>query len=588
MSYGKYGFKKTGGSSSAEEMALNDPMFALGQLIAQNWSKNYEDRGIKKAVDEYGVDSLFAENTTPTKDQIQAASDVVSENQKIAGTNNAIAGVPTGVQNFQDPGTPGMVADAMPAFKQAAAVNATTVYGNAQQAANQTVFGNIDTSKIAPVDNGDGTYSTVRSKSFNIDGKEVLIPTVVNGKVVGDEEALDNYRKTGNNLGVFNTVDEANAAAQNIHNVEQKRIDNMNKENGFDADVFLAGQVAKMQKAGMDSDRIKQVVELISPQAYAKQKQINEKVMGGLMESYDKAIKTGRETGDFSEAFSLIPQIEKRATPETKKILLGGFPAIADANAKFVADKSLKEKRVDKQQDKVDKVDVYSAEKNIDLEVEKQSLFNKYEFFKNNPDAINYFSTSGKTGSSKKSAGSDGLFGTDYKAAMEIMKDLKDYGDDELSPAQKSMKSDAQSIIKAHFDTYFKRDDAPEKSVDEIANSITSKLGGVDARDKDLAINQVTSAIKAKYPAEKADAIIAKINAGAGGGGSEAPAETGPSQADYDKQAAYENQQAYENNVKTITYDEFVKMPLAERKEKFDTYLWPVVKMQQDRALGGR
>ena len=594
MSYGKYGFKKMGNSgSAADEMAVRDPWFALGQLVAQNWSKNYEDRGLQKAVAEYGVDSLLPKETAPTQDQIAAADEVIRGGDKMATTDAINAGAPAeafGVKNYMDPGTAVAAPGAVPLYKQQATANAPIIYNQAQQASKpQTVFGNIDVSQIAPVDNGDGTQSTVRSKSFNIDGKEVLIPTVVNGKVVTDQEALDAYKQTGKNLGVFNSVAEANTAAQNIHLAEQDRINKLKQEQSFDADTFLAGQVAKMQKAGMDQERIKQVVEMISPQAYAKQKQVNEQNMVGIMASYDKAVKNGRETGDFSQAYALIPQIEKFATPKTKDILLGGFAPIADANAKFVADKSIKEKRVDKKQEAVTEVQVYGAKKEIDLDTEIRSLMGKYQFFKDNPDALNYFSTSGKTGSAKKTAGSDGLFGTDYKAGMEILKDLRDYSDEELSPAQRQMKKDATAIITSHFDVYFGREQQGEKSPDEIANGINTKITGIkNESERQQAIQSVTEAIRQKYPAATADAIIAKLGGSSsdGGGSSEAGGKA-PTQADYDKQAAYDNQLAYENNVRTITYDDFVKMPLAERKEKFDTYLWPVVKMQQNRLKGG-
>lgn len=594
MSYGKYGFKKMGNSgSAADEMAVRDPWFALGQLVAQNWSKNYEDRGLQKAVAEYGVDSLLPKETAPTQDQIAAADEVIRGGDKMATTDAINAGAPTeafGVKNYMDPGTAVAAPGAVPLYKQQATANAPIIYNQAQQASKpQTVFGNIDVSQIAPVDNGDGTQSTVRSKSFNIDGKEVLIPTVVNGKVVTDQEALDAYKQTGKNLGVFNSVAEANTAAQNIHLAEQDRINKLKQEQSFDADTFLAGQVAKMQKAGMDQERIKQVVEMISPQAYAKQKQVNEQNMVGIMASYDKAVKNGRETGDFSQAYALIPQIEKFATPKTKDILLGGFAPIADANAKFVADKSTKIKREDKKQEAVTEVQVYGAKKEIDLDTEIRSLMGKYDFFKKNPDALNYFSSSGKTASKK--AGSDGLFGTDYKAAREILNDLKDLPDNELTPAQKSMKNDANSIMGAHLDAYFGRDGATEKSADDIASGINAKLVGMKAEDKAKAINDVTYFVRNKYPAEKADAILSKIGAssggGSGGGSPDGGGSSEPTQADYDKQAAYDNQLAYENNVRTITYDDFVKMPLAERKEKFDTYLWPVVKMQQNRLKGG-
>src|SRR5881398_2803815 len=42
-----------------------------------------------------------------------------------------------------------------------------------------------------------GTRSTTLSASFNIGGKEVLLPTVVNGKFLTNKEAIARYLKTG-------------------------------------------------------------------------------------------------------------------------------------------------------------------------------------------------------------------------------------------------------------------------------------------------------------------------------------------------------------------------------------------------------
>lgn len=71
----------------------------------------------------------------------------------------------------------------------------------------------------------DGSLMTVRSMSFGEDGKEILVPTVVkkDGKwqVLSDDEAIDWYHKTGEYLGKFDTVEEANAYADSLHRQQE-------------------------------------------------------------------------------------------------------------------------------------------------------------------------------------------------------------------------------------------------------------------------------------------------------------------------------------------------------------------------------
>lgn len=82
--------------------------------------------------------------------------------------------------------------------------------------------GNIDLYNRPRVVNPDGSISTVRSLSFNPDGKsEVLIPTVVGDKIVSDEEAIQNYFKTGQHLGKFKTPQEATRYAETLHKQQE-------------------------------------------------------------------------------------------------------------------------------------------------------------------------------------------------------------------------------------------------------------------------------------------------------------------------------------------------------------------------------
>jgi hypothetical protein len=79
--------------------------------------------------------------------------------------------------------------------------------------------GNIDLANRPVVKNGDGTISTVRSMSFNDNGKEVLIPTVAadGSGILSDDDAIAQYRATGKHLGMFDSPAAATAYAQRLH-----------------------------------------------------------------------------------------------------------------------------------------------------------------------------------------------------------------------------------------------------------------------------------------------------------------------------------------------------------------------------------
>lgn len=84
--------------------------------------------------------------------------------------------------------------------------------------------GNIDLKKRPVVNNPDGSYSTVRSMSFNEDGKEVLIPTVAadGSRILSEKEAIDQYHQSGQHLGKFGSPEQATAYAKQLHEQQAK------------------------------------------------------------------------------------------------------------------------------------------------------------------------------------------------------------------------------------------------------------------------------------------------------------------------------------------------------------------------------
>lgn len=92
--------------------------------------------------------------------------------------------------------------------------------------AGQDIFGkgNINLFTRPQVKDEEGKISTIRSISFEEDGVEILIPTVVNGKIVTNEEAIAHYKATGEYLGKFDTPEEATAYAESLHESQERMI----------------------------------------------------------------------------------------------------------------------------------------------------------------------------------------------------------------------------------------------------------------------------------------------------------------------------------------------------------------------------
>ena len=81
--------------------------------------------------------------------------------------------------------------------------------------------GNVDLTNRPQVRNADGSVSSVRSASFGMDEGEILVPTVSeDGRILSDDEALDQYRKTGRHLGIFDTPEHATSYADALHNAQ--------------------------------------------------------------------------------------------------------------------------------------------------------------------------------------------------------------------------------------------------------------------------------------------------------------------------------------------------------------------------------
>jgi hypothetical protein len=77
--------------------------------------------------------------------------------------------------------------------------------------------GNIKLEGRPIIHNPDGTISSERSFSIGEEGKEVLIPKIVDGKELTPQEAIAHYKKTGEHMGKFKDVPSADRVAEWIH-----------------------------------------------------------------------------------------------------------------------------------------------------------------------------------------------------------------------------------------------------------------------------------------------------------------------------------------------------------------------------------
>ena len=83
------------------------------------------------------------------------------------------------------------------------------------------VPGNINLMHRPLVRTRDGV-ATVRSMSFGTGRGEVLVPTVANGRLLSDQQAMQRYRKTGRHLGIFASPQAADVFAERLHRSQQR------------------------------------------------------------------------------------------------------------------------------------------------------------------------------------------------------------------------------------------------------------------------------------------------------------------------------------------------------------------------------
>lgn len=232
-------------SGSLKDIIFNggDAMDVLRELIGIAASRMF-DKNIGDPLSDV-IDGLTGnnrdKNIATARAGLPAAADVAAGavthlgqnvdlvREPIAMLGNASAVTARFVESF------GLSVQATMARMNAAALAAPT---------GQLAAGNIDLHNRPIVRNEDGSISTVRSMSFGTDEGEVLVPTVRNdGKMMSDDEAMDEYFRTGKHLGIFDTPENATRYAEQLHNAQEQeygqRVQGLTQSAAALEDAFL-------------------------------------------------------------------------------------------------------------------------------------------------------------------------------------------------------------------------------------------------------------------------------------------------------------------------------------------------------------
>lgn len=185
--------KKIAEMKSIPEIEKMNPTEASAKFgeVAQAMSAEYAKAGLEPHDVYYSLDKFDKERKLYEQRQIQANTDYNYKRLNLARTYDLAVGMDRTIYDYDN-------------FDKIAH-------------AGQIEQGNIDINNRTVVTNPDGSISTDASIVIEEEGSYVVLPTVVEGKLVSPEEAIKHYDETGEHHGKFESQETAEFYAQELH-----------------------------------------------------------------------------------------------------------------------------------------------------------------------------------------------------------------------------------------------------------------------------------------------------------------------------------------------------------------------------------